>query len=127
MSRKPTVIVYGATAFTAGPLLPYLDTHPDADEFDFILAGRNKSKLDAASAKLNSKPETVAVELGDEEGVRRLIDKGDVVMNLAGVSQPFTPDIPANADVGPGPFRRHNAEALIKYGTSTAVCSAHNV
>jgi short subunit dehydrogenase-like uncharacterized protein len=84
MPRRPTIIVYGATAFTAGPLLPYLDTHPDGEEFDFILAGRTKSKLDAANAKLTTKRKVVALDLKDKEGVRGLVEKGDVVMNLAG-------------------------------------------
>ncbi len=84
MSRKPTIIVYGATAFTAGPLLPYLDEHEDGDQFDFIIAGRNKTKLDAVNAKLRTKREVVACDINDEEAVKRLVDKGDVVMNLAG-------------------------------------------
>ncbi len=86
MARKPTIVIYGATAFAAGPLLPYLDEHPDGDDFDFILAGRNKSKLDAANAKLNIRREVVPLDLSDEESVKKLVATADVVMNLAGES-----------------------------------------
>lgn len=85
----PTIVIYGATAFTAGTLLTYLDTHPDGHEFNFILAGRNRSRLETANAKLRTKREIAAVDLSDEEGVRDLVGKADVVINLAGMSPPL--------------------------------------
>ncbi|WRT70025.1 uncharacterized protein IL334_007018 [Kwoniella shivajii] len=96
MTTKPTLIIYGATSFTAKQLLVYLDTHHDGDQFEFILAGRNQSRLAAANAKLRTSREIIACQLDDEEGVTNLVAKGDVVVNLA------------------GPFRWHNAEALIR-------------
>lgn len=84
MPSKPTLIIYGATAFTAAPLLTHLDDHPEGDQFELILAGRNGQKLDKAKKELKKKVEIVAVELTDEEGVRALVGKGDVVLNLAG-------------------------------------------
>ena len=84
MPHQPVIIVYGATAYTARALLPYLDEHPDGNDFGFILAGRNKSKLDAVNSKLHTKREVIAVTLEDAEGVKRLVAKGDLVMNLAG-------------------------------------------
>ncbi|WVQ94909.1 hypothetical protein IAU59_001995 [Kwoniella sp. CBS 9459] len=95
--RKPTLIIYGATSFTARQLILYLDNHIDGKLFDFILAGRNASKLEATNNKLaGGKREIGVCQLDDEEGVKELVAKGDVVVNLA------------------GPFRWHNAEALIK-------------
>ncbi|CAD6582714.1 MAG: hypothetical protein TREMPRED_003372 [Tremellales sp. Tagirdzhanova-0007] len=92
----PSIVVYGATAFAAATLLTYLDTHPDGHDFNFILAGRNRSSLETANAKLSRQREIIVVELSDEQGVRELVGKADVVMNLA------------------GPFGPHNAIALIK-------------
>jgi short subunit dehydrogenase-like uncharacterized protein len=79
-----TVTVYGATAFTAGPVIEYLDNHPDSGQFKLILSGRNLEKLDRIQAKLSKKVEIVALELSDEEGLRALVDKSDVIINVAG-------------------------------------------
>jgi short subunit dehydrogenase-like uncharacterized protein len=79
-----TVTIYGATAFTAGPVIEYLDNHPDASQFKLILSGRNLEKLDRIQAKLNKKVEIVALELSDEEGVKSLVDSSDVIINVAG-------------------------------------------
>ncbi|WVF67310.1 hypothetical protein IAT40_002061 [Kwoniella sp. CBS 6097] len=95
--KKPTLIIYGATSFTARQLILYLDTHVDGKLFDFILAGRNASKLQTTNDKLAGGKRDIAVcQLDDEEEVKKLVGRGDVVVNLA------------------GPFRWHNAEALIK-------------
>ncbi|WVW86380.1 hypothetical protein I302_108426 [Kwoniella bestiolae CBS 10118] len=94
--HKPTLIIYGATSFTARQLLHYLDTHPEGDQFEFILAGRNRQKLEVANAKLQRSREIIVCQLDDENGVRGMIERGEVVVNLA------------------GPFRWHNAEALIR-------------
>ena len=83
----PSIVVYGATAFAAATLLTYLDTHPDGHDFNFILAGRNRSSLETANAKLSRQREIIVVELSDEQGVRELVGKADVVMNLAGMSE----------------------------------------
>ncbi|WVQ78993.1 hypothetical protein IAT38_001085 [Cryptococcus sp. DSM 104549] len=93
--RKPTLIIYGANSFTAQQLLTYLEAHPDAPAFDFILAGRSPQKLEAVNGKLKTKHEVVVCELTDREAVERLVDRGDVVINFA------------------GPYRWHNAERLI--------------
>ncbi|WWC95166.1 hypothetical protein V866_002020 [Kwoniella sp. B9012] len=96
MTSKPTLIIYGATSFTARNLLSYLDTHPEGDSFEFILSGRNQQKLEIANGKLQRPREVVSCQLDDEDGVKKLVEKGQVVVNLA------------------GPFRWHNAEALIR-------------
>nr|XP_018261104.1 uncharacterized protein I303_06825 [Kwoniella dejecticola CBS 10117]OBR83262.1 hypothetical protein I303_06825 [Kwoniella dejecticola CBS 10117] len=83
-SKKPTLIIYGATSYTARQLLAYLDTHPDSVSFDFILAGRNQQKLEQANNKLSQSREVVACQLDDPDGVRSLVAKGDIVVNLAG-------------------------------------------
>lgn len=83
---KPTLLICGATSFTARVLLTYLDTHPDSSSFEFILAGRSASKLDEANATLRTKRETLVVRLEEEEEVERMVQRGDVVLNLAGES-----------------------------------------
>ena len=84
MSRRPTIIVHGATAFTAENLLVYLDTHRDGEEFDLILAGRNQARLDKVKARLSGDHEVVVVDLTKEDTVRGLVARGDVVINIAG-------------------------------------------
>lgn len=81
---KPTLIVYGATSFTAKELLNYLDTHHDQDKFEVILAGRSFQRLQDAVSHLKKKHEIVACQLDDAEGVKKLVAKGQVVVNLAG-------------------------------------------
>lgn len=81
---KPTLIVYGATSFTAKELLDYLDTHHDQEKFNVILAGRSQQRLEDAAARLKREHEIVACQLDDAEGVKRLVAKGEVVVNLAG-------------------------------------------
>lgn len=82
--HNPTLIVHGASSFTAKELLRYLDSHPDAGSFEFILAGRTKAKLDKANEKLKKKREVVVVDLEDERSVKSLVARGEVVINLAG-------------------------------------------
>ncbi|RSH91460.1 hypothetical protein EHS25_009759 [Saitozyma podzolica] len=93
---KPTLLICGATSFTARVLLTYLDTHPDSHSFEFILVGRNASKLDEANSALRTKRETLVVRLEDEGEVERMVQRGDVVLNLA------------------GPFRWYHAETIIR-------------
>jgi short subunit dehydrogenase-like uncharacterized protein len=81
---KPTVVIYGATSFTARHLLSYLDTHPEEEGFEFILAGRNREKLDAANGRLGRRREVMVIDLSVEEGVRRMVQKASVIINLAG-------------------------------------------
>ena len=96
--HKPTIVIHGATSFTAAPMLKYLEEHEDRDAFEFILAGRNKAKLDGLNVKLKQPREVVAVDLRDDEEVRDLVSKADVVLNLAGVSFPCPRFPPNNTD-----------------------------
>jgi short subunit dehydrogenase-like uncharacterized protein len=84
MSPNPTLIIHGATAYTALTLLSYLESHPQSDEFDIILAGRNLKKLEDVNSGLNVKRELFRVNLKDEGEVRELVGRGNVVINLAG-------------------------------------------
>lgn len=80
-----TVTIYGATAFSAGPTIGYLANHPESAEFDLILAGRNRQKLDKVQSGLDKKADVVAVQLDDEEGVKSLVERSDVIINFAGM------------------------------------------
>jgi len=82
----PTLVVYGATSYTATQhLLPYLASHPDADKFELVLAGRNAGRLEAANALLpGSTRRIVALSLDDKAAVEGLVAKADGVVNLAG-------------------------------------------
>lgn len=79
-----TVAVYGATAFSAGPTIEYLLDHPESADFDLILAGRNGDKLDKVVSGFSKKVETVVLQLNDEEGVKKLAERTDVIINFAG-------------------------------------------
>lgn len=80
-----TVTVYGATAFSAGPCIEYLVDHPESSQFKLILSGRNREKLDKIQARLSKKVEIVALELSDEAGVKELVERSDVIINVAGM------------------------------------------
>lgn len=82
----PTLVVYGATSYTATQhLLPYLATHPEADKFELVLAGRNAGRLEAANALLpGSTRKIVALTLEDTAAVEGLVGRADGVINLAG-------------------------------------------
>lgn len=85
-AHTPVLVVYGATSYTASShMLPYLVSHPDADSFHLILAGRNADKLASLDSLLGpGKREVVAVKLDDEGGVSSLVERADVVINFAG-------------------------------------------
>ena len=85
-SDKPTLTVYGATSFTAKELLRYLDDHPDGAAFNLILSGRSQQKLDTATAAVKRQKEVIACSLSNEEEVRDLVRRSDVIMNYAGGS-----------------------------------------
>ena len=114
----PTLIIYGATSFTARQLLLYLDTHPDSSQFEFILAGRNAQKLESLNEDLlQTRREVIACDLDDGIGVKRLVEQGQVVVNLAGMSVSHQTSCESDQCVDRaflGPFRDNNAEALIR-------------
>ncbi|CAK9780092.1 unnamed protein product [Cutaneotrichosporon oleaginosum] len=86
-SHTPTLVVYGATSYTAKHhLLPYLASHPDADSFRLVLSGRNIDKLTAVNDLLppNAEREIFPLKLNDQGGVEALCKRADVVLNLAG-------------------------------------------
>ena len=85
LTEMKTVTVYGATAFSAGPCIEYLVDHPESSQFKLILSGRNQEKLDKIQARLSKKVEIVALELSDEEGVKELVERSDVIINVAGM------------------------------------------
>ncbi|ORY31619.1 Saccharopine dehydrogenase-domain-containing protein [Naematelia encephala] len=101
LKHKPTLIIYGATAFTGRQVVEYLDTHPDRDEFDVIISGRNAARLDGVKKGLKRDYKVVVLDLGDEQGVGGLVRMGEVVVNLA------------------GPYRWHNASSIISACAST--------
>lgn len=84
MPSKPTLVIHGASAFTATELLSYLDNHPQGELFEFILAGRTRSKLEDKNAGLKNRREVLVVDVSKENDVKALVAKGDVVVNLAG-------------------------------------------
>jgi short subunit dehydrogenase-like uncharacterized protein len=84
MTEPLTLIVYGATGFTGRLVATYLDTHPELREKPWAIAGRTQSKLEALSAKLESKPEILCVNLEDPDAVSAMISRSTVVLNCAG-------------------------------------------
>lgn len=98
------ILIYGATSFTGKLVVKYLLQHPQyiSGEFRFALGGRTKSKLDSLAdqveAEGHGRPTVVcfSLEEGEEEGVRKAVERCKVVVNLA------------------GPFSTQNAEVLIR-------------
>ena len=77
-----TIAVYGATGFTGG-LIAWELKQAGAD---FLIAGRNRAKLEALSEELGGVPfKAVAAE--DAAGLRKMLDGCSVVVACAG---PFT-------------------------------------
>lgn len=91
------IVVYGATGYT-GRLIARELTRLDAE---FVLAGRNASKLGELAAELDGGPPTAAVALDDPAGLRRLLEPAAAVIACAG---PFTdygePVLAAAVDTG---------------------------
>jgi hypothetical protein len=98
------ILIYGATSFTGKLVVKYLLQHPQytSGEFSFALGGRTKSKLDdlaeQVEAEGHTRPAVVcfSLETGEEDGVRKAVERCKVVVNLA------------------GPFSTQNAEVLIR-------------
>lgn len=98
------ILIYGATSFTGKLVIKYLLRHPQykSSDFSFALGGRTKSKLDdlaeQVEAEGHTRPAVVSfsLETGEEEGVRKAVERCKVVVNLA------------------GPFSTQNAEVLIR-------------
>jgi short subunit dehydrogenase-like uncharacterized protein len=80
--RPETIAVYGATGFT-GNLIAHELKRLGAD---FVIAGRDRGKLEGLSAELGGVP-FVAVSLEDRAGLRELLEGCSVVAACAG---PFT-------------------------------------
>jgi saccharopine dehydrogenase (NAD+, L-lysine-forming) len=76
MLRAMSIVVYGATGFTGRLICARLV----ADKIPFVAAGRDAAKL----AALPGVTETVAVDIGDAEGLQRLLSGRRVVLDCAG-------------------------------------------
>lgn len=94
--QKGPIAVYGATGFTGGLIARELKRLGA----DFLIAGRNRAKLEALSEELGSVP-LAAVPVDDAAGLRRMLEECAVVVACAG---PFTlhgePVVAAAADTG---------------------------
>ena len=77
------VVVYGATGYT-GKLVARELARRSAD---FVIAGRNRGKLDALAAELDPTPGVVPAALDDRSALRRLLADAATVIACAG---PFT-------------------------------------
>ncbi len=74
------IAVYGATGYTGRLIAAELDRA----QADFVLAGRNREKLDRLAAGLNSPAGVHAVSLDDSEGLRDLLAGCSAVIACAG-------------------------------------------
>ena len=81
--QRGPIAVYGATGFTGRLVARELER----SGADFILAGRNRAKLEELAASLDSGPATRAVPVSDGEGLRDLFEGCATVIACAG---PFT-------------------------------------
>jgi short subunit dehydrogenase-like uncharacterized protein len=74
------IVVYGATGYTGKLVAAELD----AVGADYVLAGRNRDKLEALSSSLAGRPPIRAVSLDDAAGLRELLSGSRVVIACAG-------------------------------------------
>jgi short subunit dehydrogenase-like uncharacterized protein len=90
------IAVYGATGFTGGLIARELKRAGA----DFLIAGRDRGKLEALSAELGGVP-AVAVSVDDPAGLREMLEPCSVVVACAG---PFSlygePVVAAAAETG---------------------------
>ena len=84
LAEPLVLIVYGATGFTGQLVATYLDAHPELKGKQWAIAGRTKSKLSDLSAKLGGRPETLCVDLEDQDAVSQMVLRTKVVLNCAG-------------------------------------------
>lgn len=84
MTESLVLILYGATGFTGELVSHYLDTHPELKGKPWAIAGRTQSKLEGLSAKLESHPEVLCVNLEDSAAVSAMVSRTKVILNCAG-------------------------------------------
>ncbi len=96
VGKTKRIAVYGASGFTGGLIARELSELGA----DFMLAGRNREKLEALSEELGDVP-VAAAGLDDSEGLREMLEGCSVVIGVAG---PFClhaePLVAAAADTG---------------------------
>jgi len=96
MTQSGPIAVYGATGFTGGLIARELQRRGA----DFLIAGRDRGKLEALSAELGGVP-FAAVSLQDRDGLREMLQPCAAVAACAG---PFTlhgePLLAAAVDAG---------------------------
>jgi short subunit dehydrogenase-like uncharacterized protein len=96
-SNTGPIVVYGASGYTGRLICAELARRGA----DFVLAGRNRERLEAAAEEVGGDHRIAAVPLDDGPGVRELLDDAAAVIGCAG---PFTlhgePLIAAAAETG---------------------------
>lgn len=102
--RDVDVLLYGATGYTGRLIAEALD----ARGATFLLAGRDRAKLEALAARLPSRPGIVPVAATDAPGLRAAAARARVVLSAAG---PF-------ATLGP-PLLRAALDAGAHFGDIT--------
>jgi short subunit dehydrogenase-like uncharacterized protein len=84
--RSHDVVLFGATGFTGGLTAEYLAAHADPGT-RWALAGRNRSKLEAARARLGSEHAElplIEADVNDHNSVRALAETTKVVITTVG-------------------------------------------
>jgi len=78
-AQSGPIAVYGATGFTGGLIARELKRAGA----EFLIAGRDRGKLEALSAELGGVP-AAAVSLDDQAGLREMLEPCSVVVACAG-------------------------------------------
>lgn len=89
--REFTFIVYGASGYTGQLTLEYICKHCDPTKVKFALAGRTAHKVEAVKKKVFAEyewkgvdPPVIGASLKDPQDVRRMVQRCDVMVNIAG-------------------------------------------
>ena len=92
------IVLWGATGFTGRLVANYLADHPDIDDVDWAIAGRNHDKLRDVRAELGSPFEELPILIGDSfdrPSLDAICEKTDVICSTVGPYARFGTDLVA--------------------------------
>ena len=84
MDKKFDIIIYGATGFTGKLCVKYLSKN--ANDINWAIAGRNKSKLEDLKSRLSPDLDIFIADCDDNEALDEITKNTKVVLSTAAVS-----------------------------------------
>ncbi len=87
MNRKYDLVIFGSTGFTGEIVCSYINSHADAKNLNWAIAGRDREKLQSVSIDLSSrgkKIDTLVVDSFDKDAIDSMCKKTSVVLTTVG-------------------------------------------